>query len=426
MIGRKRMVGFPSLLPVEPAFNSLLKNVDIKQPRIKTVGLEDSLGRVCGEDIKSPVDVPDFDRSAVDGYAVRAEDTFGASPTNPIQLKLIGTIHAGDEVEKLPPLNQGEAIAVLTGAPIPRGANAVVMVEHSRREDNVIEVTRQVHPLQNISRRGEDFKKDDVVVKRGTVIKPWHIAALASLNITEVPIYEELKIAILSTGSEIVELGETPGRGKVVNSSKPMLKTLVREAGCRPIDLGTVPDDFEVIVDKIREGVRIGDMLLVTGGTSVGERDLVPEAVNRAGNPGVVFHGVKIRPAKPTGAGVVDGKPVFMLSGYPVSALIGFQLFVKPLIARFYQMPLEEPCRVRAVLSRRVANPVDNRSFVRVRVEKHGEKYVAEPLMHTGSGLISTLTRANAMLVIPEGVEGYEEGEEVEVIMLQPIEAAVK
>ncbi|HID04279.1 MAG TPA: molybdopterin molybdotransferase MoeA, partial [Aigarchaeota archaeon] len=310
--------------------------------------------------------------------------------------------------------------------PIPRGANAVVMVEHSRREDNVIEVTRQVHPLQNISRRGEDFKKDDVVVKRGTVIKPWHIAALASLNITEVPIYEELKIAILSTGSEIVELGETPGRGKVVNSSKPMLKTLVREAGCRPIDLGTVPDDFEVIVDKIREGVRIGDMLLVTGGTSVGERDLVPEAVNRAGNPGVVFHGVKIRPAKPTGAGVVDGKPVFMLSGYPVSALIGFQLFVKPLIARFYQMPLEEPCRVRAVLSRRVANPVDNRSFVRVRVEKHGEKYVAEPLMHTGSGLISTLTRANAMLVIPEGVEGYEEGEEVEVIMLQPIEAAVK
>jgi len=420
------MVGFPSLLPVEPAFNSLLKNVDIKQPRIKTVGLEDSLGRVCGEDIKSPVDVPDFDRSAVDGYAVRAEDTFGASPTNPIQLKLIGTIHAGDEVEKLPPLNQGEAIAVLTGAPIPRGANAVVMVEHSRREDNVIEVTRQVHPLQNISRRGEDFKKDDVVVKRGTVIKPWHIAALASLNITEVPIYEELKIAILSTGSEIVELGETPGRGKVVNSSKPMLKTLVREAGCRPIDLGTVPDDFEVIVDKIREGVRIGDMLLVTGGTSVGERDLVPEAVNRAGNPGVVFHGVKIRPAKPTGAGVVDGKPVFMLSGYPVSALIGFQLFVKPLIARFYQMPLEEPCRVRAVLSRRVANPVDNRSFVRVRVEKHGEKYVAEPLMHTGSGLISTLTRANAMLVIPEGVEGYEEGEEVEVIMLQPIEAAVK
>jgi len=420
------MVGFPSLLPVEPAFNSLLKNVDIKQPRIKTVGLEDSLGRVCGENIKSPVDVPDFDRSAVDGYAVRAEDTFGASPTNPIQLKLIGTIHAGDEVEKLPPLNQGEAIAVLTGAPIPRGANAVVMVEHSRREDNVIEVTRQVHPLQNISRRGEDFKKDDVVVKRGTVIKPWHIAALASLNITEVPIYEELKIAILSTGSEIVELGETPGRGKVVNSSKPMLKTLVREAGCRPIDLGTVPDDFEVIVDKIREGVRIGDMLLVTGGTSVGERDLVPEAVNRAGNPGVVFHGVKIRPAKPTGAGVVDGKPVFMLSGYPVSALIGFQLFVKPLIARFYQMPLEEPCRVRAVLSRRVANPVDNRSFVRVRVEKHGEKYVAEPLMHTGSGLISTLTRANAMLVIPEGVEGYEEGEEVEVIMLQPIEAAVK
>ncbi len=426
MIGRKRMVGFPSLLSVESAFETLLKSVEVKHPAVKIVELENSLGRVCGEDIKSPVDVPDFDRSAVDGYAVKAEDTFGASPTNPIQLKLVGTVYAGDDMKNLPTLREGEAIAVLTGAPIPKGANAVVMAEYSRRENNSIEITRQVHPLQNISRKGEDFRKGEVVLKRGTVIKPWHIAALASLNITEIPVFEKLNIAILSTGSEVVELGEKPEPGKVINSSKPMLKALIRETGCNPVDLGTVPDEFEVIVDKIKEGVKKADMLLITGGTSVGERDLVPEAVNKAGKPGVVFHGVKIRPAKPTGAGVVDGKPVFMLSGYPVSALIGFQLFVKPLITRFYQMPPEEPCRISAILSRRVANPVDSRSFVRVRVEKQGDKYIAEPLMHTGSGLVSTLTRANALLVIPEGVEGYEEGEEVEVIQLQPIEAAVK
>ena len=426
MIGRKRMVGFPKLLSVENAFETLLKNVNIKEPSVRFVELENSLGHVCGDDIKSPVDVPDFDRSAVDGYAVKAEDTFGASPTNPIQLKLIGTIHAGDNVESLPTINKGETTAILTGAPIPKGADAVVMVEHSKRENNIVEITRQVHPFQNISRKGEDFRKGDTVIKRGTVIKPWHIAALASLNISEIPVYEELRIAILSTGSEVVELGEKPEHGKVINSSKPMLKALVREAGCTPVDLGTVPDEFDIIIKKIREGIETADMMIITGGTSVGERDLVPEAVNKTGSPGVVFHGVKIRPAKPTGAGVIDGKPIFMLSGYPVSALIGFQLFVKPLIERFYGMPREIPCTLRARLSRRIANPVDSRSFVRVRVEKQGDKYIAEPLMLTGSGLVSTLTKANALLVIPEDVEGYDEGEEVEVIMLQPIEAAVK
>ena len=416
---RKRMSGFPELIDINTALNILMEKINFKPVRVVNVPLEESLGRICGDDIYSPCDIPPFDRSAVDGYAVRAEDTFGASPTNPVSLRIVGTIQAGDTPDKIPDIGEGEAVEILTGAPLPRGANAVVMVEHSRKTgEDTVEVMKQVHPMQNVSRKGEDFQREDIVIRKGVRIRPWHIGALASLNITSIPVYDYLRIAILSTGSELVEPGEETGEGKVINSSKPMLKALVREMNCICIDLGTVEDELEVIASKIREGLEKADMVIVTGGTSVGEKDLVPEAVSKAGLPGVVFHGVKIRPAKPTGAGVVDGKPVFMLSGYPVSALIGFQTFVKPVIEKFYNMHREEPCKVRGRLTRRVVNPVETRSFMRVKVEKRGGEYVVEPLMLTGSGLLSTLTKANGILVIPEGVEGYDENEEVEVELL--------
>ncbi|PUA34265.1 MAG: molybdopterin molybdenumtransferase MoeA, partial [Candidatus Terraquivivens tikiterensis] len=364
-----------------------------------------------------------FDRSAVDGYAVVAEDTFGSSPSNPVELRVVGKAYAGMRPSDTLRVDRGEAVEIYTGAPLPCGANAVVMLEHTNRlSGDSVEVLYPVSPYQNVSRKGEDYKKGELVIKGGTRIRPWHIGALAALNIPKVKVLRKPRVAVLSTGSELVEVGSDLKMGDVVNSSRPMLKSLLREIGCDVLDLGTVPDELERIKESIREGLRAADALVVTGGTSVGELDLVPEAINSLGKPGLVVHGIAMRPAKPTGFGVIDGKPVFILSGLPVAALVGFQNFVKPSIQMMLGLQDEPKLTVRGRLTRRVANPHGVRSFVRVKVIREGDAYYIEPLMLTGSGLISTLTKANGMLVLPEDVEGYDEGEEVEVELFQPIE----
>ncbi len=412
------MSGFRSLISADDALKRLLAHVDLTpQPSI-AMPLEETLGMVCADDIHSPVDVPPYDRSAVDGYAVIADETLGASPTNPIELKLAGSVKAGENPLSVKRIRRGFAVEVYTGAPLPEGADAVVMAEHAVKKDGAVEITKPVASLQNVSRRGEDFSKGELVIRRGTRIRPWHIGALASLNITKIRVYEPMRVAVLSTGDELIELGDAQTPGKVVNSSKPMLKALIREHGCEPIDLGTVGDDIDTIAERASQGLKKARMLLITGGTSVGSGDLVPEAVARLGRPGIIFHGVRIRPAKPTGAAIIDGKAVILLSGFPVSALIGFQLFAAPIIEKIYNSPSGLPRRVRGKLTRRVANPVETTSFIRVKViEKDGE-YLVEPLMLTGSGLLSTLTKANGILVVSEGVEGFDEGEEVEVELL--------
>jgi len=419
------MVGFQALLGVEEALRRVFEHVPAGSLGVVKVPIEQCAGRICGEDIISPTDIPEFDRSAIDGYAVRARDVLGASATNPIRLKVIGSSFPGDTPSSLPEVVENTAVEIMTGGPVPRGADAVVMAEHCVGVDGYVDVLRQVHPNQNISPRGEDYRKGEVVVKKGTRLRPWHVAALASLNMTAVPVFRKLKVGVLSTGSELIEPGQEQSPGKTINSSKPMLKALLTEHGCDVFDYGTVGDDFDLIVGRIKEALTYCDMLVVTGGTSVGERDLVPEAVSKAGKPGVIIHGVKMRPGKPTGVGVVDGKPVVMVSGLPVAALVGFTTFIKPVIERFYNTVGEPPCRLRAKLSRRVTNQTGSRSFMRVRVVKTDSGYVVEPLMLTGSGLLSTLTKANALLVIPEDVEGYDEGEEVDVELLHPVEQDV-
>ncbi|MEM1964252.1 MAG: molybdopterin molybdotransferase MoeA, partial [Candidatus Caldarchaeum sp.] len=278
----RRMTGFATLPTLSEALSLLLEKTSTTHPDVEKVSLEHSLGRYCADDIFSPVDVPPFEKSAVDGYAVLAEDTFGASPNNPVYLVVKGFSHAGVRRMDVPKISQGEAVEIYTGAPLPEGANAVVMAEHAKRiGEYVLEVTRQVHPLQNVSRVGEDFRMNELVVARGTRIRSWHIGALASLNITTIPVYKKVRVGVMSTGSELVEPGTQPSEGQVINSSKPMLKALLEEHGAEPVDWGTVEDDLGLIAAKISEAVDVLDMLIVTGGTSVGGKDLVPEAVKK-------------------------------------------------------------------------------------------------------------------------------------------------
>ncbi|MEM3544958.1 MAG: molybdopterin molybdotransferase MoeA [Nitrososphaerota archaeon] len=417
---RKEMEGFKTLTSVDKALQILRGILEkLEEKDVVDVPLTESLGRVCGENIYARFDIPSFDRSAVDGYALIAEDTFSASPSNPIQFKIVGSLMPGDEVGKLE-INRGEAVEVMTGAPLPLNANAVVMAEDAKEvEPGLLEVYKQVHPFQNISRRGEDFQAGKLVVRKGTKIKPWHIGALASFNITHVKVFSKPKIGILSTGSELVELGSELKISKIVNSTKALIKALVYSCGGEPVDLGIVEDEMKLILEKIKNGLKICDALITTGGTSIGKRDLVPAAVSRLGE--VLVHGIAMRPGKPTGFGLVEGKPVFMLSGFPVAALIGFNLFVKPTI-NVLQRTVDEPApKIIGRLTRRVASLTGMRSYLRVKVSKHEDVYLVEPLRLTGSGLISTLTEANGILVIPENMEGYEEGDEVEVELFDPV-----
>jgi len=418
------MTGFQELTPLDTALKKLRENIRHKITETESVSLESSLGRILAEDITAKTSVPEFDRSAVDGYAVIAEDTYGASPNNPAILKVVATIEPGADPKRLPTLRRGEAAKIMTGAPIPNGANAVVMAEHTRQNNNKVEVARPVAESQNISKKGEDYAEGETIAKRGTKIRPWHIAAIAEQNITTVKVLRKPRAAIITTGTELARLGSEKKPGELIDTNRPMLKALLEEAGATAIDLGNTPDDIEMIREKIRTGLRAADLVIITGGTSLGEKDLVPEAINSLGMPGVVVHGLRIRPAKPTGIGIVDGKPIFMLSGYPVSSYIGFKTLVKPCLMLMTGSRETPPPIVRGRLTRRVAKPAGIRAYVRVRVVKTGETLMVEPLMLTGSGLLSTLTRGNGILEVPEMLEGYEEGEKVEVELTQPLEEA--
>jgi len=415
----RRMKGFKRLIGVSEALEKLRKAVTHRIREVEEIELMDSLGRICAEDVKAMMDIPPYDRSAVDGYAIIAEDVFGASPMNPIKLKLVDRILAGTDPSTIPRIERGEAVEIMTGAPIPSNANAVVMAEDVKAVEGGIEVMKPVHPYQNVSRRGEDFAKGEIVIRRGVRVKPWHIGALASLNVRRLKVFRRPRISVLSTGDELIELGGELKPGKMVNSTKPMLMALLLAEGCIPLDLGIVGDDVDEIHSRILTGLRKSDGVIVTGGSSIGVRDLVPEAVKRLGE--IVFHGVRMRPGKPTGAAVSDGKPIFMLSGFPVAAAIGFEVFVRPILAYMQRCVIEPRPRIRGILTRRVVNPPSTRSYVRVKVFESEGKVMVEPLRLTGSGILSSLTRGNGLLIIPEELEGYDEGDSVEVELLHPI-----
>ena len=419
------MKGFKRLISVDEALDIMFREVPVREPEEIEVGIIDSVGRIASRDVYARYDIPPFDRSAIDGYALRSSETTSASPTNPIEFRVIGRIAPGDDPGKIPRVGEGEAVEIYTGALIPQGADAVVMAENVIREGDKIYVTKPVAPLQNISRRGEDFKRGEIIISKGTRIRAWHIAALAAQNITRVHVYRRLRIGVLSTGSEIIEPGDpsySPESNRIINSTKPLLRALIRESGCEDIDLGTVEDNKDLIREKILSSIDDIDILITTGGTSIGGTDLVPDAVSSIEGSRILFHGLRIRPGKPVGLAIVKNKPVFMFSGLPVSALVEFQILVEPLINRIYgSKPLPRPI-AKGIVTRRIANPPSTRSFVRVRVYRGGDGNVyIEPLAITGSGLISTLVKGNAILVVKEDLEGYDEGDLAEVELLEEI-----
>jgi len=264
--------------------------------------------------------LPRVDRSAVDGYAVKAEDVVGSSQFKPKLLALTDK----NEIAK------GQARQLWTGNSIPKGADAVVMLENVERATDRIEVWTPLAPGDNISKKGEDVRKGEVAVDAGVRLRPQHIGLMAALGVAKVKVFEKPKIAILATGNELAEAGRNRVKDQVFDVNSHVISAMCRELGAEPLDLGIAGDDVEEIKAKLEKGLVGADAAITTGGTSVGTSDLVPDVVGKLGKPGIIVHGVAMRPAMPTALAIVKGKPIVILSGNPVAAMIGFEVFVRP------------------------------------------------------------------------------------------------
>ncbi|MET1159574.1 MAG: gephyrin-like molybdotransferase Glp [Thermoprotei archaeon] len=381
--------------------------------------VEESVWSACGhvlaEDIIAGFDHPEYDRSAVDGYAVIAEDTYGASPLNPVRLRVVGILRPGDTPNKHS-IGHGEAVEVSTGAPLPRGANAVVMAEDTSRDGEYVDIYRQVAPYANVSRRGEDYTKGEVLVSKNTLLRPWHLGIIASTGVDKVKVYEKIRIAIFTTGDEVVEPGYRRVAGKLYNSTGVLVKNYLEEIPfAKPLYYGVYPDKKSILENVLLRLIEDHHVVVVTGGAGISGQDVIQDVVEKHGT--WVFRGVAMRPGRPTSLALVDNKPVFLLSGFPVAAWTGLEALVTPILYRL--MGLNPPVKptIRAVLTRRTPNVIGYRSYIRVRVWRENGNYYAEPYMLRGSGVLSSLVKTNGYLVIPEDNEGFEKGDEVDIVL---------
>lgn len=408
-----KLKGFQKLTLTDQALQKWFSVLQLGKPKVVTVNLQDALGRVLAEDLVALEDLPRFDKSAMDGYAVKSSDLVGASQSQPAVLQLTQEDH----------VEAKQAKQIWTGNPIPKGADVVVMLENTQKRSDELEVWIQLTPWANISEVGEDIKKGVLFAKVGTRLNPYHIGLAAALGYTVLKVSEKPRVAILPTGNEIAEVGTERAANQIYDSNKIMVSAMCRELGAETIDLGIAKDNSEEIAHKIQSALKTSDAVITTGGTSVGGLDLVPDAVNGLGKPGVIVHGVALRPAMPTAVAVLEGKPVLILSGNPVASVIGFEVFGRPLISKMLGMEKEEPRTIiKAVLARKVTSVLGRKTYVRVHVALKDDELSAEPISAKGSGSISTMTQSNGYLIVPENREGVNEGETVFIHMFGSLE----
>ncbi len=385
------------------------------------VGLDDALGRVLAGPVAAPEAAPQFQRSTMDGYAVCARDTFGASVGAPQYLEIKGEVPMG--AAPVRPLLPGEALRVPTGAMLPEGADAVVMVEYTAEHpDLTLEVRRAVAPGENLLAPGEDVPAGKLLFDAGARLRPQDLGLLAALGITRLKAYRRPRVAILSSGDEIVPVARQPGPGQVRDANAHLTSAQVREGGGLPLLLGIIPDDFGALRAALAAAVSRADLVLISGGSSVGARDLTLAAIRDLPASEVLVHGVAIRPGKPTilaavGLGSGSGaRPLLGLPGHPASAAVVMEVLGRPLLAHLSGLEAAPPWgrTVTAALSRNLAGASGREDYVRVRLRPEGETLWAEPVLGP-SGLISPLVNSDGLVMIPLGLEGLLKGEAVEV-----------
>ncbi|HSC43685.1 MAG TPA: gephyrin-like molybdotransferase Glp [Candidatus Binatia bacterium] len=375
--------------------------------------------RVLADELRSAVDLPHFHRAAMDGYAVIARDTFGASQSLPAYLKLAGVVEMGKEAAQ--PLTPGTAMRISTGGMMPPNADAVVMVEYTDETDaGLVEIHRGVSPWQNVIQIGDDIKKGELVFPRGRRLRAHDLGALTGVGIASIAVFKKPRIALISTGDEIVDVESEPLPGQVRNINQHSLAGLIEECGGELKDWGVVRDDRTALHEAIGAALEWSALVLLSGGSSMGAKDIALETILSFPDSQFVFHGISIAPGKPTIFAKACGKPILGLPGYPVSALVIFDLFAVPLIRRLggeNRDALEKFSRTtRAVLKTNVASQIGREDYVRVVLERSAAGLVAVPLP-SKSGAIFTLVKADGMVRVEMNQDGLEQGEEVEVIL---------
>ena len=407
------MPEFFNVLAPDIALRTLLDRLSMRM-EAETVPTYQALGRVTAEAILASENLPAFPRSTMDGYAVRASDTFGASESLPAYLEVAGEVPMGQASDIT--LAVGQAAVAYTGGMLANGADAVVMVENTQAIDTTsIEVFRPVAPGENVVQVGEDVRQGEIILPAGYLCRPQDIGGLVALGITEVKASRRPRVAIVSTGDEIVPPDATPGPGQIRDINTYTIAALVQKAGGVPVPIGVVRDDYEAQRQAAVKGLSQADILIFSAGSSVSSRDMTVQVLNSLGSPGVLVHGIAHRPGKPTIVALVEDKPAFGLPGNPVSAMIVFGILVRPTIYALTgcaQPP--QPTMVRARLTKNIPSVTGREDHVQVRLFDADRELCAEPVFGK-SNLIYMLIRAAGVVVVPLDKGGLYAGEEVPV-----------
>lgn len=375
--------------------------------RIERVNAEDASFRVLSSEITAKIDVPPFDRAAMDGYAVLASDTYGAGQFEPKQLMLVGLIHAG-EVSNIE-ISAGNCAQIATGAKIPKGADSVVMIEDTEKVGEKVRIFKPVYPEANLSKKGSDISNGTTILHKGENLNPSKLGVLTSLGHDEVSVYEKPNIIIIPTGDEVAEIGSELKDGQVYNSNSYALASIVWENGGIPHIMKIVEDDTKSLENALKSSIS-SDFIVLSGGSSVGERDVLVDVVESLGK--VLFHGVQVKPGKPLLLGEIDGKLVLGTPGYPTACLIDGYVFMAPIIRKLAHLPPKKKQKVPSKISRRIVSTLGRQQFLTVKLEKG----MAHPVFKE-SGAITSMAEADGYVEIPANVDLLEKGDDVEVVL---------
>jgi len=413
----KDMLGRGNAVDIQTALNLLIENLPPKPPKEKIENTEDSLGMICSRNVVSSEDLPAFTRSTVDGYAVKAEDTFGATEALPAYLNLFKEVFMAESPDfRLP---EDRASKIPTGGMLPEGADAVVMFEHVQLVDgNMIEVFRPVAPGENVIQAGEDVREGEIVLGKGHRIRPQDVGACMGIGETRIWVYERPSVSIISTGDEIISAESKPKIGQVRDINSYVLSAMISESGCVPHRKGIFRDNYETIRDVMESSMADSDVIVISGGTSVGTKDMVAKVINDIGSPGVLFHGVSLKPGKPMIGGVIKGIPIFGLPGHPAAVSVCFDIFILPVLNKLSgikeRFPKYRRRIIKARLSKNISSTQGREEHIRVMLEEREDEIWAIPVLGK-SGLITTLVKADGTIVIPLNVNGVEKDEIVDV-----------
>ncbi len=387
----------------------------------ETSPIDDALGRVISRDIPSPEDLPGFYRSSVDGYAVRAEDTFGASESLPAFLEVSAEVTMGQAPGVA--CASGKAVKIPTGGMLPEGADGIVMLEYCHELDKkTIEVTRAISPLENVIRPDDDFRQGAIVFKKGSSLRPQDLGLLAGLGITDVQVYKRPLVAVISTGDEIIPIDKRPLAGQVRDINSHTLGAFCRLAGAIPLTLGLCQDNFAQLRENVARGLDMADTVWISGGSSVGTMDVTLKVCESFQGMELLVHGISISPGKPTIIARIGSQAVFGLPGHAVSTMVIAQVFLKPFISRLSgrnDSSAASGFHVNAELSRNIESASGRDDYIRVRLVHKEDKIIAAPIFGK-SGLISTLVEAHGLVRVDRNTEGLYQGQTVRVMLFDP------